>query len=369
MNDARRLFEVPGPGAYLLAHSVGCLPVAARSAIDAALFAPWAGEASDGWPAWLDAIDGFRAAIAGLLGSRTELVCPQPSVSAALFSLLSGLPRVAGKDILVGSRQAFPSIGFAMRTCERLGYRLTLIDGDPAAPSTWRDAIDDRVAAVVAMHVHSNSGHLSPIAEVTARARSMGAVSIVDVAQSAGILPIDAESWGIDAIIGSCVKWLCGGPGAGFLWASPGLIERATPLNVGWFSHADPFAFDIDDFRYAPDARRFWGGTPSIAPYVVATAGIETIAAIGVADILAHNRRLMDVFANAADVDLDMSMRGGTLCLQSDRPDAFAAALAHANARFDRRGNRVRMSFHIWNRDDEAVRIGAIARDFSIALA
>lgn len=366
MTSARELFEVPGPGPYLLAHSVGCLPVAARRAIDEALFAPWTAEGSDGWPIWLEAIDRFRFALATLLDTRADLICPQPGVSAALFSLLSGLPRIAGKDVLLASRHAFPSVGFTMRQFERFGYRLKLVDGDPAAPSTWHDAIDDRVAAVIAMHVHSNSGRVSPIADIAARARKAGAISIVDVAQSAGIVPIDIESWGVDALIGSCVKWLCGGSGAGFLWASPDLIDRSTPANVGWFSHAEPFAFDIDDFRYAPDARRFWGGTPSIAPYVIATAGIGVIGTIGVPAILAHNRRLIGLFAEAAGVTIDIAGRGGTLCLTADDPEGFSYALASADMRFDRRDHIIRLSFHIWNDEAQAAQAGMIARDFAV---
>lgn len=369
MIDARGLFEVPGPGPYLLAHSAGCLPRAARSAADAALFAPWANEGSGAWPEWLGAIDRFRRAIAALIGARADHVCPQPGVSAALSSLLSGLPRSVGRERLVASRHAFPSIGFAMRAFERFGYRLDLIDGDPASPAPWQSAIGPDVAVVVAMHVHSNSGRLSPVADIASFARAAGAVSIVDVAQSAGILPIDVGEWGVDAVIGSCVKWLCGGSGTGFLWASPALIEQSHPLNVGWFSHADPFAFDIDDFRHAPDARRFWGGTPSIAPYAIATTGVETIAGIGVDTILAHNRRLIEVFAQHADTGLDMAKRGGTLCLRADRADDLAGALADAGCRFDRRDDILRLSFHIWNSEAEACQAGAIAKSFAPILA
>ncbi|ATE64566.1 aminotransferase class V-fold PLP-dependent enzyme [Rhizorhabdus dicambivorans] len=365
----RDLFEVPAPGPYLLAHSVGCLPVSARAAIDAAMLQPWADKGSDGWLDWLAAIDRFRLALAGLLATGPDLICPQPSVSIALTALLSGLPRRAGRERLLASRHAFPSIGFAMRACERLGYRLELIDGDPSDAGIWSAAIGPDVAAVVAMHVHSNSGRLSPIDEIAALARAAGAFSIVDIAQSAGILPVDPAAWGVDAAIGSCVKWLCGGPGAAFLWASQTLIDQAEPLNVGWFSHVDPFAFDIDDFRYAPDARRFWGGTPSIAPYALATAGIATITGLGVDRILADNRRLIACFAEEAGADIDMTHRGGTLCLRSGQADALAAAFQRIGCRFDRRGDILRLSFHSWNDEDEARQTGQAARGLRLALA
>ncbi len=365
----RDLFEIPGPGPYLLAHSVGCLPARARATFESSVLAPWASEGADGWPGWLAAIDRFRDVLADLIGARAEHICPQPGVSAALSNLLSALPHAPGRDRLIASRHAFPSIGFAMRSFERFGYRLDLIEGDPSDPAIWQAAIGADTAAVVAMHVHSNSGLISPIKEISAMARRTGAVMIVDIAQSAGILPIDVTEWDVGAVIGSCVKWLCGGPGAGFLWVSPELIEHCRPLHVGWFSHENPFAYDIDDFRPAPDARRFWGGTPSIAPYVLATVGIETVAALGVARILADNRRLIAHFAAAAGVAIDMTGRGGTLCLRTARPDHLAAALTSAGCRFDRRDDITRLSFHSWNDEGEAGRVGRAVKDFAVALA
>ena len=368
MSQAADRFEVPGPGPYLLAHSVGCLPVDTRARLDEALFAPWAGKGSDGWGDWLATVDRFRSSLARLIGADPAHICPQPGVSAALSNLLSGLPREPGRDTLLASTHAFPSIGFAMGGLERFGYRLQLLDGDPADPALWREAIGPHVAAVVAMHVHSNSGRLSPIASIVTAAQRHGAVSVVDVAQAAGILPVDVMSWRADAVIGSCVKWLCGGPGAGFLWASPALLARTEPLQRGWFSHADPFAFDIRDFRFAPDAHRFWGGTPSIAPFVIAIAGIDTILAIGQPDILAHNRHLTVILAEHAGVPLDMASRGGTLCLTARDTDGLATALTQAGCRFDRRGEVLRFSFHAWNSEEEAAMIGTVARDFGIAL-
>jgi selenocysteine lyase/cysteine desulfurase len=365
---ATERFEVPGPGPYLLAHSVGCLPASARARLDEALFAPWAARGSDAWDSWLAAVDGFRQSLARLIGANPTQICPQPGVSAALSNLLSGLPREQGRDILLASAHAFPSIGFAMAAFERLGYRLRLLDGDPADPAVWRDAITSRVAAVVAMHVHSNSGRLSPIADIVTAARASGAVAIIDIAQSAGILPVDVARWGADAVIGSCVKWLCGCSGAGFLWASRDLLAKAEPLAVGWFSHEDPFAFDIADFRFAPDARRFWGGTPSIAPYAIATAGIDTILSLGPPEILAHNRRLVAIMAEQADAAFDMDARGGTLCLAARDTGALAATLVETGCRFDRRGEVLRLSFHAWNSEEEAARVGALAKEFGVRL-
>jgi len=150
------------------------------------------------------------------------------------------------------------------------------------------------VAAAIFMHVHSNSGLVSPLPALAELAREAGIFSIADICQSAGIVPLDVTELGVDAVVRSCVKWLYCGPGAGFLWVAQGWLDRLGPPDRGWFSHAEPFAFDIADFRYASDALRFWGGTPSIAPYTLACVGLRTIGDIGVARIFRHNRALFD---------------------------------------------------------------------------
>ena len=214
------LFEIPGPGPYLLSHSVGCLPRASRERINGDLLDPWASQGSDGWGSWLAAIGAFRGAVAELIGGQVSEVCPQPSVSVALGTFLSSLKRERGRDVLLASAHAFPSVGFTMRQLSALGYRLELLpeDRNPADPQTWADALGPHVAAVVPMHVHSNSGLVSPTAEIAAMARAAGAISVVDACQAVGILAVTPRAWGVDALIGSSVKWLCGGPGAGFLW-------------------------------------------------------------------------------------------------------------------------------------------------------
>ena len=353
-------FEIPPGGPYLMAHSVGCLPTAARFGLETAMFTPWAARGGEAWPLWLSAVDDFRAGVAVIIGGEMNDICPQANVSAGLFSVLSGMPRQAGRDVLLASAHSFPSLGFVMQQMAPLGFRLELIPeaADPADAGIWDQAMRADVAAVLAMHVHSNSSLVAPVVDICRMARERDVVSIIDVAQSAGILPIDVQAWGADALVGSCVKWLCGGPGAGWLWANPGATADFTPMNVGWFSHERPFDFDIRDFRYAPDARKFWGGSPAIASYVLATAGLRLLAEVGVDQALAHNRRLIGHIAGKVSGEwlpqLDRTGKGGTLCLRPRDIEAVSAKLSAAGCHFDRRGEVLRLSLHLWNDDDDA---------------
>ncbi|MEQ1689048.1 MAG: aminotransferase class V-fold PLP-dependent enzyme, partial [Sphingopyxis sp.] len=296
--DIARRFHVPGPGPYLAAHAAGCLPVIARERLEAALLGPWEAEANDAWDAWLTAIDVFRASVAALLDVEAAMVCPQPNVSAGFARWLAALPPPTGerRDVVM-SADSFPSLGFVAGGMERLGYRLRFLpdNADVRDTEMWRAAVDERTAVTLVMHVTSNSGALAPVADIVAHARAIGARACIDIAQSVGVVPTPADAWNAHAVVGSCLKWLCGGPGAGFIALDPDDIVNLTPMDPGWWSHEAPFEMNIRNFRPAPDALRLWGGTPDIAPFVLANAGIETIGGIGgigVDAIRAHGQAL-----------------------------------------------------------------------------
>lgn len=355
----KSLFHLPGDGPYLLAHSAGCMPVAARERGERDFVAPWRDRAAGAWPDWLASIQAFREALAGLLGGYAEHWCPQPSVSGAIGAFLSGLRFAGARRVVLVSEEAFPSVGFALSGLAALDLRLELVRGDPSDAASWRRVADPDVAAVVLTHVHSNSGRVSPVAAIAAVARAHHVVTVVDVAQSCGVLPIDVAAWPVDAVVGSSLKWLCGGPGACFLWVSPTLIERVEPIARGWFSHVDPFEMDIEHFQFAPDARRFWGGTPTVAPYAFALEGLRLVREIGVERIRAHNLRLIrelsDLAPDIVDPAVDYATRGGTLCLALG-PEV-EAALAADGIQCDRRGTVLRLSFAIWNDSEDVARV------------
>ena len=358
-------FLVPEGGPYLLTHSVGCLPRVAREALDANFIRPWMERGGNAWPDWLGQIGEFRAALAQLLGGTPREFCPQGNLSSGLSKLLLALPAArAGRTTVIAAEDSFPSLGFVLQKAGRHGFDTRLIPRakPPDEIRTWSDALTRDVRIALVTQVHSNTGRVAPVAEIAKLCRERGILCIVDFAQSAGILPLDIPAFGADVVLGSCIKWLCGGPGAGYLWIRPGLVESLEPVDVGWFSHEDPFEMDIHSFRYAKDAQRFWGGTPSVAPYVIAAASLRQLHALGVGEIHAHNRRLIRIFkealAPAWRARLPAWPIGGTLCISlGGEFDPVTTSLKQAGAQFDSRGDVIRVSFHACNTEDDALHV------------
>jgi len=343
----------PAEGTYLLSHSAGRPPLAAREALASGFLTPWECGAGEPWGTWMATVDGFRLALAELLGVDVADLCPQSSLSDALFRLVDALPADRRRRAVLLHEDDFPSMGFAL---SRTGLELRFMprSEDPRDPQNWARRMTPDVGLMLITHAQSNTGRCLPVAELCALARASGCLSIIDVAQSAGVLPVQPLAWGADAVIGSSVKWLCGGPGAGFLYVRRDLADSCTPRAIGWFAHAEPFAFDIHDFRDHPGALRFQCGTPSVAPFAIAAAGIRLIHDIGIEAVLAHNRRLTRMLIEAVDPawvrsPADDAGRTGTVVLDAGpRQQEIASRLRAASVYFDIRPTGMRLSPHVY---------------------
>ena len=354
-------FSSAGDDIYLLNHSVGRPPENSQRYLESHYFTHWQSSNSDGWEQWLGEIDLFRASLATLFNDQVDNFCPQTNLSSGLSKILSSLPVNPERRVIIYNQDDFPSMGFVLMQAEKAGYKLRCIPSEQSALQldTWAKHMKNDCAAVLITHVHSNTSTQVDVAGICALARDKDIVSIVDIAQSAGVIPIDIQAWLPDFILGSCVKWLCGGPGAGYLWANPDIIERCTPSDVGWWSHSNPFEFDIHHFEYASGALRFWGGTPSVMPYVIATNSIETILQVGVDVIRQHNLKLTKKILHRLGYNISLTpdkseQRGGTLVLNfADKQTDVINSLESAQVRFDARATGLRLSPHIYNSEHE----------------
>lgn len=355
----RHKFYLPG-NHYFLSHSVGAQPKNYAGAIEQGFISPWREKGFAIWDPWFESLDRFRRGLAPLIGSDADDICTQSNVSSGISKILFSLPERARRKKIVLTEDDFPTVGFALAQAQRMGYELVFLPGGErlADPDAWTPAFQDDVQLVVATTVYSNSSVLAPCAEIAQRARERGVFCLLDIAQAAGAVPILLNEWAPDFAVGTSLKYLCGGAGAAFLWAQKDAAARCAPLDVGWFSHEEPFAFDIHHFDYAAGAARYTGGTPSIAPFAGAAASHEILTEIGVETIFEHNQALLSrLFENLpAEAMLSTTRRGArgsAAVIKVNDYDAAAADLSEAGVVHDTRLGAVRISVHLYNDESD----------------
>lgn len=357
--DIREQFELP-EGIYLANHGVGCLPRKAREASQQ-FFDSWAQHGVKAWHHWLEEVENYQASLAKLLGGHSHEYCPQRNISSALTKIVSSLPNRKNRKKILTSKHAFPSIGFVLQRSGQTDYQTQFAHETTHNESIeyWEQLLTDDIQAVVLMHGYSNLGSLCPIQDIIELAKQRDIYTIVDVAQTAGVIPINVDIWKADFVIGSCIKWLCGGPGAGFLWCNKDSLQQFEPKQVGWFSHANPFEMDIQNFRYHDSAYRFWGGTPSILPYIIARIGLETMIEIGIENIYQHNQQLLSLLIEQLEQDqcqiyspIEAQNRSGTIVVDFTHNTSVDQIFEEYGIIVDyRQGYRI--SPHIYNTEKE----------------
>ncbi|USD39488.1 aminotransferase class V-fold PLP-dependent enzyme [Ferrimonas sp. SCSIO 43195] len=352
---------VPIEGIYLLNHSVGRPLASTAEALQRGFLDHWQ-QQSEPWQHWLRSIDEFNQALAGLLGGRAEQFCPQTNLSSGFTKLLFGLSPDHDRNQILLSEDDFPSMAFVAEQARANGYELKFMPAGSELTDleVWQTHIDERVGLALVTHVQSNTGMQVPVARVCRLLRQHGVTSVVDVAQSIGCLPINLDDWQADVVLGSCVKWLCGGPGAGFIWVNDPMLPKLQPKDVGWFSHRNPFEFDVHKFDYHPGANRLWGGTPSVVPFVTAANSIRVLTEVGIDAIRQHNLALTQSLIDGCDDSWIASpkqanRRGGTVVIQPPQStvEAVIEELQRQQVHFDRRDTGLRLSPHLYNTEQE----------------
>jgi kynureninase len=353
---------------YFMSHSAGPRPAHLNECLQSRFLSPWDDRGGEAWGGWLEEIDGFLSKLAALMATKASQIAPKPSVTNALLSFLGALASQTSRRVILVAPDTFPSLIYAIGEARHLGFTTKFLaeNCDPRDPESWAAHADDQTAAFLIMHVHSNTG-LSPNPKILAKtASNLGVQTIIDVAQSIGILSVMPEIWGVDCVIGSSIKWLSGGPGSGFLWLKAKGINELTPQDCGWFSHLRPFEFAPKVFEPADQAKRFWGSTPSPISAICASAGLDIVLTHGQEKLLTHNRALIRHFFNRLpQFEYELNGHGGTLCLDLG-PEAMAihAELTHQNIMCDRRANRLRLSFGISNDEGDIEALVSALKDY-----
>jgi len=360
----RAEFPIVDTCTYLVSHSLGAMPK--RTSAYLQQFADeWGGRGVRAWhEGWWEIGVETGNLLAPTLGvARGSITMHQnatvaQSIVASLFDWRGRRNRVVLQDL------DFPTNHYLFGGLSRSGADVSIVpSGDTVRAPIDRfvDAIDDRTALVPISLVLFRSGCLQDVRPVVEKAHRVGARVVLDIYQAAGTVPLDLAGLGVDFAVGGSVKWLCGGPGAGYLYVRPDLVKDLQPAVVGWAGHASPFAFETGPIRYAEGTERFQSGTPNVPSLYSARAGYEIVAEIGVPAIRAKSltltRRLMDAATRrgwrlntpAADEN-----RGGSVVI--DVPDAARVTerLLAANVLVDYRPKAgIRLAPHFYNTEAE----------------
>ena len=266
---------------YLVSHSLGAMPRGAAEKL-ADYTQAWATRGVRAWgEGWWDMPgtvgDGGRAD-----RRRPRSVVMHQNVSVCQSVVLScfDLP-AAQQDRL--RRLNFPSVMYVYEGPARSGARIVrqCDDGMTVPLDRFLAAIDETTLLVPLSHVIFKSGVVQDVAAIVRRAHEVGALVVPDLYQSAGTVPVDVKAWDVDFATGGSVKWLCGGPGAGYLYVAPRLHDRLRAARHRLAAHA-PVRVRARRHRLCRGAERFLHGTPGVPRCYAAQAGYEIVASLGV---------------------------------------------------------------------------------------
>jgi len=366
----RERFPILERSTYLVNHSLGAMPATVHEKLQN--YATRWGEA--GVRAWSE--EGWWEApvtVGNLLGSLMNApegtVVMHQNVSVIEAIVASGLDFSGKRNKVVYTDQNFPSVMYVWENVRRRhGARIHVVespDGVSVPTELLLEAIDEETLIVPISHVLYKSSYRQDAEAICKRAREVGALVLLDTYQSLGTVPIDVQALGVDMVCGGSVKWLCGGPGAGYLYMRPGLLESFEPGITGWAAHAEPFQFEKGPQRYREDGPwRMLHGSPAVPALLAATAGYEIVKEVGVETIRAYSvqmseslRRNMLERGFAIPSPEDPSVRGGTLTIGLNDEEvgtAYVAALAEREILVDYRpGAGIRVSPHFYTRMEE----------------
>lgn len=348
----------------MISHSLGAMP---RRTFDRLhdYAETWATRGIRAWAeGWWEMPITVGDEVASIIGAEPGTVVMHQNVSVCQSLILSCFEPKPDRNKVVYSELNFPSVMYVYEQHARDGrLRIETVpsdDGITVPLERMLAAIDETTLLVPISHVLFKSAFLQDAKAITERAHEVGAMVVLDTYQSAGTVPFSVRDLNVDFATGGSVKWLCGGPGAGYLYVRPDYHERLQPKTTGWMAHESPFAFE-PSMRYAPNIARFLHGSPAIPALYAAQSGYRIINEIGVPAIRAKSVRQSQLLIELAEEagfgvtsPRNPDRRGGTITIAAEHAAAVTKELIRREFIVDfRPGAGVRVSPHFYTTDEE----------------
>ena len=251
----RQEFPILGETTYMISHSLAPMPREVFGAMQE--FAQtWATRGIRAWEeGWWEMPVTVGDMVGGIIGAAPGTVVMHQNVSVCQTIVTSCFDWSGRRNKLVTDGLNFPSNDYIYgeEGAKPGGPRVVRVeaeDGMTLELQRLLDAIDEETLLVSVSHVAFRSSSLLDLQAITEKAHKVGARVMADLYQSAGIVPVDVTSLGVDFAVGGSVKWLLGGPGNGYLYVRPDLIETLRPAATGWAAHEAPFEFAAAPIRF-----------------------------------------------------------------------------------------------------------------------
>lgn len=296
-NATRAMFHLPEGVIYLDGNSLGPLPRAAPARMQAAMQDEWGEMLITGWnrAGWMAQPRALGDRIGRLIGAEAGHVVLGDTLSIKVHqALAAALDLRPERRVILSDSGNFPSDLYMaeglIRTLGR-GHDLRVV-----APGEVADALTEEIAVMLLTQVDYRTGRLHDMASLTARAHAAGALTVWDLAHSAGALPVDVAGAGADFAVGCTYKYLNGGPGApAFIYVAPRHADRATAALSGWLGHAAPFAF-APTYRPGAGIDRMRVGTPPVLAMAALAAALDIWDNVDMARLRARAIELTETF-------------------------------------------------------------------------
>jgi len=360
----REEFPILANTTYLVSNSLGPMPRTVPEKL-AEYGRDWGDLGVKAWNrGWWEMPVEVGNEIAPLINADDGEVVMMPNVTIAQTAVLSALDFPRERDTVVMTELDFPSVRYAFaEMAQRLGARVVVVpsdDGISIDQEKLLAAIDERTRLVAVSHVLFRSAYLMDANAICKRAHEVGALVSLDSFHAVGIVPVDVKRSKVDFLTGGVLKWLCGGPGACFLYISTAVRDRLKPALTGWQAHARPFAFE-ETMEFTSGAFRWLNGTPVIPALYAAAEGPRILRRAGVPAIREKSTRLTSRLIELADergyqinAPRDPRQRGGTVAVDVPHGYEVTQHLLSRNILVDYRvGAGIRIAPHFFTREDE----------------
>ena len=360
----RSEFPILDKTVYLISHSLGAMPKATYDQLHE--YADlWATRGVRAWAeGWWEMPVTLGDELGRIIGADPGTVVMHQNVSVCQSLILSCFDPTPERNKIVYSELNFPSVMYVYEAHARNGkIRIETVksdDGITVPLERMLAAIDETTLLVPFSHVLFKSAFLQDAKAIIDRAHEVGAMVVLDTYQSAGTVPFSVKDLNVDFATGGSVKWLCGGPGAGYLYVRPDLQDKLEPKTTGWMAHEAPFSFDTE-LRYASNVSRFLHGSPAIPALYAARSGYRIINEIGVQRIREKSvRQTNHLISLAEEAGFEVTspknaaQRGGTVTVGHEHAGAITKELLRREFIVDYRpGAGIRISPHFYTKDEE----------------